>query len=101
MNFRRKNIRLPRSCYIGPQWYFLTACTLDRIPRFRNGKLVAEALGFLTEEAHTHGFDIQAYCFMPDHLHLLTNGTHTAADCLAFVKTFKQRSAFALWLFKN
>ena len=95
MKFRRKNIRLPPSCYLGPQWYFLTTCTLGRIPRFQDGRLVAEALGFLVEEAHTHGFDIQAYCFMPDHLHLLTNGTHPAADCLTFVKTFKQRSGFA------
>ena len=95
ITFRRKNIRLPRSSYIGPQWYFLTTCTLDRSPRFQDGKLVAEALGFLVEEARTHGFDIPAYCFMPDHLHLLTNGTHPAADCLKFVKTFKQRSSFA------
>ena len=92
--FRRINIRLPRASYVGPQWYFLTTCTLDRLPRFQDGKLVAEALGFLVEEAQTHGFDIQAYCFMPDHLHLLTNGTHLAADCLAFIKTFKQRSSF-------
>ena len=56
---------------------------------------MAEALALLEEEAHTHGFDIQAYCFMPDHLHLLTNGRHAAADCLTFVKTFKQRSSFA------
>jgi REP element-mobilizing transposase RayT len=95
MKFRRKNIRLPPSCYLGPQWYLLTTCTLGRIPRFQDGRLVAEALGFLVEEAHTHGFDIQAYCFMPDHLHLLTNGAHPAADCLTFVKTFKQRSGFA------
>ncbi len=92
--FRRKNIRLPRSAYIGQQWYFLTTCTLDRIQRLRDGTLVAEAMGFLGEEARTQGFDIQAYCFMPDHLHLLTNGRHPAADCLAFVKTFKQRSGF-------
>ena len=56
---------------------------------------MAEALGFLVEEAHTHGFGIQAYCFMPDHLHLLTNGMQPAADYLTFVKTFKQRAGFA------
>jgi putative transposase len=108
MEFRRKNIRLPAPCYIGPQWYFLTACTQDRVPRFRGAGLVAEALGFLVEESQSNGFAIQAYCFMPDHLHWLTNGTHAAADCLRFVKLFKQRSAFAfkqksrqrLWQYK-
>jgi putative transposase len=95
MKFQRKNIRLPRASYIGPQWHFLTTCTLDRVPRFQDSKLVAGALGFLAEEASTHHFDVQAYCFMPDHLHLLTNGTNAEADCLAFVRTFKQRSGFA------
>jgi len=95
MNFRRKNIRLPYACYIGSQWYFLTNCTLDRIPRFQDGRLVAEVLDFVIQESQTKGVEIQAYCFMPDHLHLLTNGTHAAADCLAFNKTFKQRSGFA------
>ena len=94
VNFRRKNIRLPRGSYIGHQWYFLTTCTLGRIPRFRNAHLVAVSLDLMAEEARMHCFDIQAYCFMPDHLHLLTNGTHAASNCLSFVKAFKQRSGF-------
>ena len=95
LNFRRKNIRLPPTSYIGRQWYFLTNCTLDRIPRFNDEGLVAEVLNLMVEEGRAHCFDIQAYCFMPDHLHLLTNGTDPSADCLAFVKTFKQRSGFS------
>jgi REP element-mobilizing transposase RayT len=31
---------------------------------------------------------------MPDHLHLLTNGTEDDADMLRFVSAFKQESAF-------
>ena len=95
MEFRRKNIRLPRPCYTGPQWYFLTACTQDRVPRFWDAGLVAKTLGLLVEESQANGLAIQAYCFMPDHLHLLTNGTRVTADCLRFVKVFKQRSAYA------
>jgi putative transposase len=95
MKFRRKNIRLPGACYVGPQWYFLTNCTQDRIPRFHDGTVVTEVLDFMVAESQTYGFALQAYCFMPDHLHLLTNGTHKAADCLGFVKTFKQRSGYA------
>jgi REP-associated tyrosine transposase len=95
MKFRRKNIRLPRPSYIGPQWYFLTACTQDRVPRFEDATLVEQTLSCLDSESETQGFAVQAYCFMPDHLHVLTNGTHAAADCLSFVKIFKQRSAYA------
>jgi putative transposase len=57
--------------------------------------LVAEHLGLLTAQAREQCFDIAAYCFMADHLHLLVNGKHEASDGLAFIDGFKQRSAFA------
>jgi putative transposase len=94
MKFRRKNIRLPGPSYICPEWYFLTACTQDRISRFWDGRVVGETLGLLLEESQANSFAIQAYSFMPDHLHLLTNGMRATADCLRFVKVFKQRSAY-------
>ncbi len=95
MEFKRKNIRLQRACYIGRRWYFLTACTQDRIPWLRDAPLVDEQLGLLTDTARQEVFDLQAYCFMPDHLHLLVNGTRGTSDCLAFTHRFKQRSAHA------
>ena len=95
MEFRRKNIRLPRASYLGHQWYFLTACTQDRSPRLQDALLVCQHLDLLTLQAREQCFDIQAYCFMPDHLHLLVSAKHEASDCLAFIDGFKQRSAFA------
>jgi len=94
VQFRRKNIRLPRHCYVGQQWYFLTACTLGRAARFRNAGLVEEHLPLLGERARAEEFAIQAYCFMPEHLHLLVSGNDATSDCLAFVNGFKQRSGF-------
>jgi putative transposase len=38
---------------------------------------------------------IAAYCFMPDHLHLLTNGLREDSDLRRFVKDLKQRTAFS------
>jgi putative transposase len=38
---------------------------------------------------------ILAYCFMPDHLHLLVEGTSGNSSLLEFVRTAKQRSGFA------
>src|SRR5574337_861883 len=95
MEFRRKNIRLPRSCYIGRQWYFWTACTERRVPRFSDGGLVAEQIEFLDQVAQQEGAEIQAYCFMPDHLHILVSGTQENSDSLRFMNAFKQRSAHA------
>ena len=40
------------------------------------------------------GFSVIAYCLMPDHIHLLVEGTHPAADFREFVRLFKQRSSF-------
>jgi putative transposase len=41
-----------------------------------------------------HGFAVLAYCFMPDHLHLLVEGG-SQSDLPQFVKDFKQQTAYA------
>ncbi len=45
--------------------------------------------------AQTHGFRVWAYCFMPDHLHLLVQGTMLRVSLPQFVREFKQRTSFA------
>ena len=39
-------------------------------------------------------FAILAYCFMPDHLHLLVEGDSDDSDCRRFIKSSKQYSRF-------
>jgi putative transposase len=95
--FRRKNIRLPRPNYSGHQWYFLTACTQNRIPHLQGAELVSQHLVLLAEQAQRGSFNVPAYCFMPDHLHLLVSGLKDDSNCLAFMRTFKQRSGLAFW----
>ena len=92
--FRRKNIRLPAARYIGRWWCFLTMVVEGRIDRFSDAGLVAENLRFLTEHALSSHFAVSAYCFMPDHLHLLTNGVEDDSNVLRFGDGFKQISAF-------
>lgn len=94
-NFQRKNIRLPCAHYLGHHWYFLTACTQDRVPRLNEAELVSHHLALLTEHAQRDSLIVIAYCFMPDHLHLLVSGSRDDSNCLAFMRTFKQRSGFA------
>ncbi len=38
--------------------------------------------------------EVTAYCFMPDHLHLLTTGESEHADLRRFVRALKQRTGF-------
>jgi putative transposase len=94
-DFRRKNIRLPASRYVGQHWYFLTMVVEGRDPRLSNPSLVAEHLSLLATDAQSRHFEIPAYCFMPDHLHILTNGTQGDSDLLRFADRFKQDSAYA------
>ena len=59
----------------------------------------------ILQAARTYHFEITAYCFMPDHLHLVIHGTAEHSDCKAFIKaakqysayTFKQLQRFRLW----
>jgi putative transposase len=39
-------------------------------------------------------FAIIAYCFMPDHLHVLAEGVVDTSDFTEFVRLFKQQAAF-------
>jgi putative transposase len=95
VEFRRKNIRLPRTAYIGRHWYFLTTCTHRRAPILNNSDLATDLLTLLRVRAGVARFAIQACCVMPDHLHLLVSGQSDESDVMAFINTFKQISGFA------
>jgi putative transposase len=94
VDFRRKKIRLPASRYIGRHWYFITLCTASRTAWFNDGEWVRAVRAFLQQQAEASGFILVAYCFMPDHLHVLASGSHPDSDLIGFVKGFKQQSAF-------
>ena len=94
VDFRRKKIRLPASRYIGRHWYFITLCTASRTAWFNDGEWVRAVRAFLQQQAEASGFILVAYCFMPDHLHVLASGSHPDSDLTGFVKGFKQQSAF-------
>jgi len=87
--------RLKTFDYLGFYRYFLTICTDDRVPIFIDDQSVDLVLMPLSRTADDQRFSVIAYCFMPDHVHLLVEGIHPAADFREFVRIFKQRSSFA------
>jgi putative transposase len=87
--------RLKTFDYLGFYRYFLTICTDDRVPIFIDDRSVDLVLMHLSRTADDQRFSVMAYCFMPDHVHLLVEGIHPAADFREFVRIFKQRSSFA------
>jgi putative transposase len=60
---------------------------------FRDPDAVKQTLVTIERAAAKHGFDVHAYCFMPDHLHLLVSG-HPGASATEFARHFKQLSSF-------
>ena len=91
---RKRRPRLPRYRYIGPHRFFLTVCTLHRQRVFITLDVVDLVRQHILLAADAHDFRILAYCFMPDHLHLLVEGKSAASDMSAFGKLAKQRSSY-------
>lgn len=90
----RRTGRLPNVSYVGLRRYFLTFCTARRERHFRAAEAVEAIRRQLLHTADAHTFAVSAYCFMPDHLHALTDGLTDASDLQAFVRQFKQRTGF-------
>ncbi|MBP7231040.1 MAG: transposase [Syntrophaceae bacterium] len=87
--------RLTNFDYRGCHRYFVTTCTDQKQPLFREAVLVTAAIAVLVDESQKHSFCVWGYCFMPDHLHLLLEGENENADMKLFVRVFKQKTGFA------
>jgi len=62
--------------YIGAHRYFLTWCCFGRHTLFGDPQVVANAVTQILRACEPCGMEIIAYCFMPDHLHMLVEGGH-------------------------
>ena len=93
----RKRNRLPLGNYQGAKAYSVTIATYRRTPWFRDAAVAEHCAGTLKESAGQEAFRVYAYCFMPDHLHLLV-GAGANANLMGFVKRFKQATG---WWFLN
>ena len=80
--------------YLGLHRYSLTFCTDGRRRLFTDRAVVELVIQQLRRAANEQKFSVTAYCFMPDHLHLLIEGTSDDSDGKRFIKTFKQYSGY-------
>jgi putative transposase len=90
----RKPNRLPEPSYHGCRIYFLTLCTHGRRKVLTNRQLVQEMIDVLRECCTGHSYAVYAFCFMPDHLHLVVAGMNVSATLRLFVRALKGVSAF-------
>lgn len=80
--------------YTGPNRYFLTFCTSGRARHFIDARHVALVCEQFQRASREQAFAVIAYCFMPDHVHLLVAGDRDDADLKRFVTIAKQYSGF-------
>ena len=90
---QRKPNRLKNFTYEGSYAYFLTICCYNNENYFNDENTVLNILEVLNKESSKVNFYILAYCFMPDHLHILTSGDEKTS-LIKFVKNFKQITGY-------
>ena len=91
--WRRRRNRLDLEAYRGADAFAVTAVTWQRARVFADAGEVGLCRGALFANAQEHGFQVLVYCFMPDHLHLLVEGSDDS-NLVRFMKAFKQATSF-------
>ena len=93
---RRSSPRLGTFDYTAGHRYHLTIITHGRRPIFAHAHwapLVQDEIGRVARDG---GFEVDAFCIMPDHLHVLVwSDAASEARVPEFVRRFKQRFGYA------
>jgi putative transposase len=74
--------------------HYVTILTKARRHLFEDRAVVALCIAQFLRAAGDTGFEIRAYTFMPEHVHLLVQGVADGADFLRFMKLAKQLSGY-------
>jgi putative transposase len=90
----RRPERLRGFSYVGFHRYSLTFTTLGRARAFTTHDVVDRTLSQILRAAMAEAFDVIAYCFMPDHVHIVAAGASEHSDLNAFIKRGKQLSGY-------
>ena len=80
--------------YAGKYRYALVFRVADDCDFFTESSNVQLVLTQILRAATEKEFEVTAYCFMPDHVHLLVEGLSDTADCKAFIRAAKQYSGY-------
>jgi putative transposase len=80
--------------YTGPHRYFLTFCTDSSRAVFTVSEAVHLVWMQFLRAASEQRFEITAFCFMPDHVHILVRGLTATSNCRTFIRAAKQYSGY-------
>jgi len=91
--------------YRGMHRYLITLLRHPSCLTIADRETVIPTLDVLRDSCHAHGFEVYAYCFLPDRLVLLVRGKEEGADMKLFLTGFRtgsdsafgQRTGKRLW----
>jgi len=96
---RERSHRLPLACYRGEVAVAFTArLTAESLP-LTDPSVIHALITALGVSARHHECTVPVYCLMPDHVHLIIQGTDASADTWRAMTAFKQRSGY--WLSRH
>ena len=90
-----KRIRLDPEAYRLGHCFSVSLATTERASVFTEPEAVETCLSTLKKTATRYEATVYAYCFMPDHLHLLVS-TPSGVNFIDFMRYFKQLSTYRL-----
>jgi REP element-mobilizing transposase RayT len=92
---RRSSSRLGGFDYTGGHRYHVVVITHNRTRVFDDPDWASRGVELLLTTARMTGFDIDAYCVMPDHIHFLAAGhAQEQSDLQTLAHRFKQKLGF-------
>jgi len=97
--FEEKKHRLPAEYYRGETSVAFTLCLRERREAFIRTEIVAIFKGYLHDSIKNSECIVPAYCFMPDHQHIVVTGINAQADTWKTVVRYKQKTGY--WMSKN
>ena len=91
----RRPTRLKAFSYKGKHCYFITCSTAERRKRFEEPEIVNLVAQQILRTCKEREFEILAYAFMDDHVHLLIRGTSGDSDFRSTMALLRKRTALA------
>ena len=94
MKALNKRPRVKHFDYKGTYRYFITICSNNKAHLFKDDIFINELIKALRDKSNIFRFKVWAFCFMPDHLHLLLEGIFPDSDLKMFVSSYKQYTGY-------
>ena len=86
--------RIPDFDYVGPLAVFFTISTRSRRPAFLDPEIAGYAVDQILQIAEAFEIELSAYCFMPDHVHVLAMGLHDQSETVTMIVRWKQKTGY-------